>query len=175
MIEKIYIIKNYIYYRLKKYKSRKKLEKYQQRKIKKQLKFITKNSEFYSTYKGKELKDFPIMNKKVMMDNFNSLNTVNIDKNEALDFAIDCERKRNFSPKLNNITIGLSSGTSNTRGVFLVSDKEKSQWAGYIIAKILKGNILKKTKVAFFMRANSNLYESVKSKKIVFEFLSTKK
>lgn len=170
MFEKIYIIKNYIYYRFKKYKSRKQLEEYQQRKIKKQLKFITENSEFYSTYKGKELKEFPIMNKKIMMDNFNSLNTVNIDKGEALEFAINCERDRNFSPKLNNITIGLSSGTSSTRGVFLVSDKEKSQWAGYIIAKILKGNIFKKTKIAFFMRANSNLYESVKSKKIIFEF-----
>ena len=170
MIEKIYIIKNYIYYRLKKYKRRKKLEKYQQKKIKKQLKFITKNSKFYSTYKGKELKEFPIMNKKIMMDNFNSLNTVNIDKDEALEFAINCERERNFSPKLNNITIGLSSGTSNTRGVFLISDKEKSQWAGYIIAKILENNIFKRTKVAFFMRANSNLYEAVKSKKIVFEF-----
>lgn len=170
MIDKIRIVKNYIYYRMKKYKNREKLEKYQKKKINKQLKFVTQNSKFYSTYKGKELKDFPIVNKKIMMDNFNSLNTVNIDRDEALNFAIECEKTREFTPKLKNVTIGLSSGTSNTRGVFLVSDEEKSQWAGYIISKILEDNIFKSTKVAFFMRANSNLYESVKSKKIIFEF-----
>lgn len=170
MIDKIRIVKNYIYYRTKKYKNREQLEKYQKKKINKQLKFVTQNSKFYSTYKGKELKEFPIINKKIMMNNFNSLNTVNIDRDEALNFAIECEKTREFTPKLKNVTIGLSSGTSNTRGVFLVSDEEKSQWAGYIISKILEDNIFKSTKVAFFMRANSNLYESVKSRKIIFEF-----
>ena len=170
MIDKIRIVKNYIYYRMKKYKNREQLEKHQKKKINKQLKFVTQNSKFYSTYEGKELKNFPIVNKKIMMDNFNSLNTVNIDRDEALNFAIECEKTREFTPKLKNVTIGLSSGTSNTRGVFLVSDEEKSQWAGYIISKILEDNIFKSTKVAFFMRANSNLYESVKSKKIIFEF-----
>ena len=170
MIDKIRIVKNYIYYRMKKYKNREELEKYQKKKINKQLKFVTQNSKFYSTYKGKELKKFPIVNKKIMMENFNSLNTVNIDRDEALNFAIECEKTREFTPKLKNVTIGLSSGTSNTRGVFLVADEEKSQWAGYIISKILEDNIFKSTKVAFFMRANSNLYESVKSKKIIFEF-----
>ena len=170
MIDKIRIVKNYIYYRTKKYKNREQLEKYQKKKINKQLKFVTQNSKFYSTYKGKELKEFPIINKKIMMNNFNSLNTVNIDRDEAFNFAIECEKTREFTPKLKNVTIGLSSGTSNTRGVFLVSDEEKSQWAGYIISKILEDNIFKSTKVAFFMRANSNLYESVKSKKIIIEF-----
>ena len=170
MIDKIRIVKNYIYYRMKKYKNREQLEKYQKKKINKQLKFVTQKSKFYSTYKGKELEKFPIVNKKIMMENFNSLNTVNIDRDEALNLAIECEKTREFTPKLKNVTIGLSSGTSNTRGVFLVSDEEKSQWAGYIISKILEDNIFKSTKVAFFMRANSNLYESVKSKKIIFEF-----
>ena len=170
MIDKIRIVKNYIYYRMKKYKNREQLEKHQKKKINKQLKFVTQNSKFYSTYKGKELKKFPIVNKKIMMENFNSLNTVNIERDEALNFAIECEKTREFTPKLKNVTIGLSSGTSNTREVFLVSDEENSQWAGYIISKILEDNIFKSTKVAFFMRANSNLYESVKSKKIIFEF-----
>lgn len=170
MISKIEIIKNYLYYKNKKYKSRSSLENYQTKKIKRHLKFVTKNSEFYKKYESKELKEFPVINKQIMMQNFNALNTVNIDKNEALEFAIECEKTREFAPKLNNITIGLSSGTSNTRGIFLVSDKEKNKWAGYILAKYIPKGILKKHRIAFFMRADSNLYEAVKSKNIIFEF-----
>lgn len=129
MIDKLRIMKYFMYYRNKKYKSREEIEKFQKKKIKKQLKFVTENSEFYKDYKGKELEEFPIINKKIMMDNFNLMNTVGIEKQQALDFAIECEKSRKFTPKLNHITIGLSSGTSNTRGVFLVSDKEKSKWA----------------------------------------------
>ena len=126
MIDKIVIIKNYMYYKNKKFKNRNSLEQYQKKKLNKILKFATKKSKFYKSYKSKALKDFPIINKQIMMQNFNELNTVSIDKNEALEFAIKCEKSRQFTPKLKNITIGLSSGTSNTRGVFLISDREKA-------------------------------------------------
>ena len=170
MIDKIEIAKNYIYYKSKKFETKKKLEEFQEKKIKKQLKFVTESSEFYKDYKGKALKEFPIIDKQIMMNNFNLLNTVKIDKEKALKFAIECEKTREFTPKLNNITIGLSSGTSNTRGVFLISDREKNEWAGYILARCIPNGILKKHKIAFFMRANSNLYESISSKTIKFEF-----
>ena len=52
----------------------------------------------------------------------------------------------------------------------MVSDKEKDMWAGYILSKVLYGSILDKYEVAFFMRANSNLYESVSSSNIHFVF-----
>ena len=42
-------------------------------------------------------------------------------KKEAEDFAIMAEKTRIFSPKLKGITVGLSSGTSGKRGIFLVS------------------------------------------------------
>ena len=170
MIDKIQIIKNYIYYRNKKYKNKNELVEYQEKKIKKHLKFVTNKSEFYKDYKNKTLEEFPIINKQIMMQNFNKLNTVGIDKNEALNFAIECEKTRKFTPKLHNITIGLSSGTSNTRGIFLISDKEKNKWAGYILSKYIPKGIIKKHRIAFFMRADSNLYESINSKNIIFEF-----
>lgn len=169
-MSKLHILKHYLHYKNKKYKTRQELEQYQEKKIIEHLKFITHHSKYYADYKNKKLEDFPVINKKLMMDNFDQMNTVGINKNEALAFAIDSEKKREFQGKLKNITIGLSSGTSDTRGVFLVSDKEKNQWAGYILAKVLDQSILKKQKIAFFMRANSNLYEAVKSKTIKFSF-----
>ena len=170
MLDKIQIIRYYIYYKNKKYRTKTELLEYQRKKMKKQLKFVTSKSDFYKNYKNKDLKEFPIINKQIMMQNFNQLNTVNIDKNDALNFAIECEKTREFTPKLHNITIGLSSGTSNTRGIFLISDKEKNKWAGYILSKYIPKGIIKKHKIAFFMRANSNLYEAVNSKNIIFEF-----
>ncbi len=53
---------------------------------------------------------------------------------------------------------------------FLVEKTETEKWAGFVLAKFLPHGILGKYKIAFFMRANSNLYQSVGSKNIRFEF-----
>ncbi len=170
MSNKINILMTYLKYKNKHFKSRAELEQYQQKQIEKQLKFVTAHSKMYESYKGKPLSEYPLMDKKQMMANFDELNTVGTNRDEAMKLAIDSERSRDFSEKLNHITVGLSSGTSDTRGIFLVSDKEKDMWAGYILSKVLYGSILGKYEVAFFMRANSNLYESVKSSNIHFVF-----
>ncbi|MDR0299572.1 MAG: CoF synthetase [Streptococcaceae bacterium] len=130
----------------------------------KQASFLCKNSAFYSSG------EFPLMNKKLLMENFDSINTVGLTKETALSFAIDCERTREFNKKLHGVTVGLSSGTSGHRGVFLVSDAERALWAGTILAKTLPRGKLFGHKIAFFMRANSELYETVSSRFIQFEF-----
>lgn len=170
MSNKLNILMTYLKYKNKHFKSRSELENYQKKQIDKQLDFVTSHSKMYESYKGKPLSDYPLMDKKQMMDNFDELNTVGTNREEAMKLAIDSERSRDFSEKLNHITVGLSSGTSDTRGIFLVSDKEKDMWAGYILSKVLYGSILDKYEVAFFMRANSNLYESVSSSNIHFVF-----
>lgn len=170
MSNKLLVLKHYLKFKYRKFKSRKQLEKFQMSQINKHLEFVTENSLFYHDYAGKKLEDFPVIDKKIMMDNFNILNTVGIDRDEALEFAVNSERTRKFNPKLNNITVGLSSGTSHSRGIFLVENSEKNKWAGYVLAKFLPEGILSSYKVAFFMRANSNLYESVNSKNIQFHF-----
>lgn len=170
MNSKLEVLGYYLKFRNEKFSSRSDLEKYQLKKLKKHLNYVTSNSLYYRRYTDKRLVDFPVIDKKIMMDNFDIINTVGIDKDEAMEFAIDSERSRHFSPKLHNITVGLSSGTSHSRGIFLVEDKEKTKWAGFVLAKFLKRGILAKYNIAFFMRANSNLYESVGSKNIHFEF-----
>lgn len=170
MSNKLRILSCYLKHRYGKIKTREKLIQYQNKKIKERLAFVTAHSDFYKEYEGKSLTEFPVIDKKIMMDNFNRMNTVGIDKEEALEFAIGSERTREFSPKLHNITVGLSSGTSYSRGIFLVGNAEKDKWAGYVLAKFLPKGILAKCNIAFFMRANSNLYESLGSNNIKFEF-----
>lgn len=170
MSSKWNVLQYYIQYKNRKFRNTEQIKRYQEKKLKKHLQFVTTNADYYKGYQDKALEEFPIINKKIMMDHFNQMNTVGIDKEEALEFAIGSERTREFSEKLHNITVGLSSGTSDSRGIFLVSNEEKDQWAGYILAKVLTRGILSKYKIAFFMRANSNLYEAIGSKNIKFAF-----
>jgi putative adenylate-forming enzyme len=115
------------------------------------------------------LEKYPVMNKQLFMEHFDLINTQGIKKDQAFETAIQAELSRDFSPMIENITVGLSSGTSGNRGIFLVSQKERAQWVAYVLDRVIPFS-LKKRSVAFFLRANSNLYDSVKSKVLKFEF-----
>lgn len=166
MNEELMIIHNFIRTRwFSNFSSKKALRKHQQKLFNKQLAFIKQNSMFY-----KEKDNLPIIDKKIFMDKFNDINTVGIDKDQAMKFAIECEKTREFTKKLNGVTVGLSSGTSGHRGIFLVSDRERAMWAGTVLAKLLPKWHLFGVRVAFFMRANSELYETIQSSIIKFKF-----
>ncbi len=179
MIEKLKVVKNFISLRyFKKFKTRKKLEKYQKKMLLKQMKYIKKNSNYFKDIKADSIDDFkkiPIMDKKIMMENFNDLNCVNIDRDEALEIAINGEKNRNFDEKLNNISVGLSSGTSGARGLFIISDEERALWAGGVLAKFLPKKNIFGHKIAFFLRADNNLYETINSKVIQFKYFDIMK
>lgn len=154
------------------FQTKEKLVAYQQKKLKEHLRFLQKKSPYFQQHFAhtKSLEDFPFMNKETMMKEFNTLNTRSITKEHAFQLALEAENTRDFSPKINDVTIGLSSGTSGNRGLFLVSDKESNEWAGTILAKLLPNGLFQSEKIAFFLRANSNLYERVGSKHIQFVF-----
>jgi putative adenylate-forming enzyme len=99
---------------------------------------------------------------------FDEINTCNIKLKEALELAIQSEQIRDFKSEINGITVGLSTGTSGKRGIFLVSENERAKWVALVMQRVIKVNPFKRQKVAFFLRANSNLYSSVNS--ALFEF-----
>jgi putative adenylate-forming enzyme len=132
---------------------------------------ILKKSRFYSSLAARNapLNAYPRMDKAQFMENFNAINTIGIVLEEAFHVTEQAEKSRNFSPTINHITVGLSSGTSGNRGVFLASSKERAQWVAAILDRVI-GISFRKRSVAFFLRANSNLYDSVKSRVLRFEF-----
>ena len=164
MFKKLKIIKQYL--KTKDFYDKKELEIHQKKSLLKLFKNL--NSNFYPN--SLELKNYPIINKKIFMDNFNDINSLQITQEEAFEIALDAEKSRDFSSKLKNITVGLSSGTTGNRGIFLVSEDESALWAGYILKRMLPKPLLQKHKIAFFLRSNSNLYESVNSSLISFSF-----
>ena len=126
-------------------------------------------SPFYKAFQGKALIDFPILNKDQFMAHFDAINTVGISKKDAMALALKSEQSRDFAPMIKGITIGLSTGTSGNRGLFIASKKERALWVAAILDRVI-GFSWKHRKVAFFLRANSNLYTSVQSRWIQFEF-----
>ena len=156
-----------------KFRSREELLHWQNSKIQKFFKTVLPKSKFYSQYVGSdvpELNEFPIISKTEFMGNFNEINTVNIDLNEAIDLAIASEKSRDFTSEINGITIGLSTGTSGKRGIFLVSEDERAKWVALVMHRVIQPKLLKKQKIAFFLRANSNLYTSVESNLFDFKY-----
>jgi len=156
------------------WKSREDLEAWQNARVRAFLEKNRRRSPFYARlFEGLPLdnwREWPTIDKTAMMDAFDELNTVGITKDEALQAALQAERERDFTPELNGVTVGLSSGTSGNRGLFIVSAEERAAWAGAALAKALPGSLLRKHRIAFFLRADSNLYQTVQSRRIRFSF-----
>lgn len=111
----------------------------------------------------------PVVDKALMMANFDQFNTLGIGRAAALAVALQAEQSRDFSPTVGGVTVGLSSGTSGHRGLFLVSAAEQAMWAGTILARTLH-RWRPGYRVAFFLRSNSNLYEQVASRWLEFRY-----
>ena len=126
-------------------------------------------SPLYADRSQAPIDDFPIQGKTEFTRDFDQINTRGIRFEEALNVGEEAERSRDFTPTIDGLTVGLSSGTSGNKGVFLVSEEERAWWVAMVIQRIL-GFSLKRRNVAFFLRANSKLYTSVQSKLIRFAF-----
>jgi len=153
-----------------KWTSREKLLKYQEEQVEKHLKFLKENSPYFKTHQITE--DFT-MNKAFMMENFDELNTLGVKKDEAMEIALNSEKTRNFNQKHKDISVGLSSGTSGHRGMFITTPEEQGTWAGTILAKMLPKNDILGHKIAFFLRADNDLYKAINSFLISLEYFDT--
>jgi len=143
---------------------------YQSKKLQQHLRFLQKKSPYFSKINLNDFSSIPLMNKSIMMKNFDQMNTVGLQKEAALRLAIKAERDRDFSPQIDKITIGLSSGTSGNKGLFIASHEDKAKYVSLIYQKVLRPIKFRKTRVALFFRANSNLYESTRSLFLKFKY-----
>ncbi len=133
---------------------------------------------FYARYSGRPLESLPIVDKATVLRDFAAFNRHGIELAQALEVAEAAERGRDFAPMIGDITVGMSSGTSGRRGVFLVSTAERRRWAGAVMAQMLSRESLSQVlmpsapplRVALFLRANSNLYTTLSSRRVEFVY-----
>ena len=109
------------------------------------------------------------------MENFNLLNTRGLHLERAMATALQAEESRNFNtPLQQDLAVGLSSGTSGNRGIFVVSQRERAIWVAAVLHRVI-GFSWRRRRVAFFLRADNKLYQSVKSRLLQFQFFDTLK
>ena len=142
------------------------LRRWQDARVERLIEDVRVGSPFYRDLWGplpaSRWREYPTVDKHAMMANFDRFNTIGVALAEAMSIALDAERRRDFSAVVRQCTVGLSSGTSGHRGLFLVSADEQTRWAGTILARAIP-NLRPGHRVAFFLRANSRLYERTSS------------
>jgi putative adenylate-forming enzyme len=131
---------------------------------------VMPRSAFYAPYACEPFDRWPVIAKTTWMANFDTINTVGIGLEEASRLAENAEASRDFSATLRGCAVGLSTGTSGSRGVFLASGTERSRWAGVMLAKLIPRLECKPLRVALLLRANNALYETVGAGPIRFRF-----
>jgi len=152
----------------------KRLRRYQEKRARRIVRYANTHSPFYrqhwASHNLDNWRSLPTVDKRLMMDNFDTFNTVGIKRDDAMEVTLHAERSRDFTPALGGYTVGLSSGTSGHRGIFLAGAWEQATWAGCILSRTLHNLRPRKLRVAFFLRSNSNLYEKIGGIFIKFRF-----
>jgi putative adenylate-forming enzyme len=152
---------------------------WQRQKLRRYLTYGLAHIKFYEPLDRRDLSLLPVVEKTHMLVAFEQFNRPGFALDQVLAVAAQAEREREFKPTLpGGITVGLSSGTSGQRGVFLASERECAIWAGTILARVLSAHALRQflnpvapaLKVALLLRANSNLYTTVHSRRLQFHF-----
>lgn len=133
---------------------------------------------FYAGQPRDALASLPLVDKPTLLAQFDRFNRLGVTLADALAAAQRAERGEPAGlPE--GVTAGLSSGTSGARGVFLVSPSERAEWAGVVLARVLNAAHLRQLllpwraplRVAFFLRADSALYQSVNSRRLQLHWL----
>src|SRR5262245_52007899 len=101
------------------------LARYQERRAHRIVAFARRHAPYYrGRMEGMQTEAWaclPPIGKAEMMAHFDTFNTCGIRREAAMEVALRAEASRDFRPMLNGLTVGLSSGTSGHRGLFLVS------------------------------------------------------
>jgi putative adenylate-forming enzyme len=144
---------------------------HQQRRLAVLLAHVADRSPHYSPFAGRPLADWPLMDKQRWMDGFDAINTVGARLAPLLRAALADETARRFDATFGDCSVGLSTGTSGVRGLFLVSRAERNRWAGTMLAKLLRGGPWRRERVALLLRAGNSLYRRVGAGRLEFRYI----
>lgn len=176
MRERLSILRHYLEARsnFTRWRSRGDLERWQNDQVQTHLGRVLPGSGYYRDHfagrSAKQWSEFPLSRKAELMADFDRWNTLGIPLEKASAVAQEAERTRDFSPTIQGMTVGLSSGTTGSRGLFLVSPEERRRWAGMLLARALRGTLHRRHRAALFLRADSPLYQTVGSHRMAFSF-----
>jgi len=176
VFDSLKILIQYLLFRhFRNFTNRTALLSWQKKKIIQYRKSTLRSFPFFEQFTGEGLEGLPITNKQIMEEHFQGLNSLGLDYKTALQLAQDATSP-GTSALYQGVTIGMSSGTTGKRSLFIVSPRERRSWLAAVLSKIFGGNFLEKHKVALLLSANSQLYKTMDtSSALEFRFFDLKK
>jgi putative adenylate-forming enzyme len=109
---------------------------------------------FYAHLGAARLDELPIIDKTILLANFDRLNTKGLTRHQVRA-ALDRNEQH-----AGGLFVGQSTGTSGNRGLFVISEAERFKWLGVILAKTLPDFPFVRHRVAMVLPGHSHLYAS---------------
>jgi putative adenylate-forming enzyme len=114
---------------------------------------------------GRALDAYPIAEPKDLRADYGRWNSLGLSHTQLIEAATANENpseRVSPNPVLPRISVGFSTGTSGNRGVFVASARERSDYIGQSLARLLPWKTLMKgARIALILRASSELYSEV--------------
>jgi len=138
------------------------IRRHQQGRRARMVRYAIHHSPFFKRlYNGLDVSDFhslPTVDKALMMENLSEYNTLKLDKEELIRFALNIEEKRDFSSRYRGINIGMSSGTSGNKGIIITTPHEEKYLKAMYASRLVlpKGQ---KLNGAFILRVNTPAFK----------------
>ncbi|MEI7667738.1 MAG: F390 synthetase-related protein [Erysipelotrichaceae bacterium] len=117
---------------------------------------------------------FPLMDKRILMDEFDTINTVGLYKDDVSGYALKKEADKDFLGYYRDqYVIGLSSGTSGNKGLY-VTDKAMTQKLPFVfLARSGLPLRLLPYRILFCLRVFSQGFDDINSPLIKLHYAST--
>lgn len=149
------------------------LVRHQQERVSAILAHARRNSRFYSETldESSGLHDAPVIDKSIMMTHFDDINTAGLARDLLIDFKIRQERSGEIGLFEGRYSIGLSSGTTGSRGLTVLSKSERENYGCAIAARSGLPKGIGKVRLLFTLRTNNAAYmeaSGVIGPKIIF-------
>lgn len=159
----------------------KQIRNYQNQELRKLIEVCRTRSPFYrerllelSIDQREDLKQLKPMNKSVLMENFDTLNTVGIELNDAMEVALSKELSHSYLGYYQDrFVLGLSSGTSGNKGLFL-TDRELTEKLPFVF--LARGGIKLRHlpfRILFCLRVFSQGFADIRSPLINLTYCAT--
>ncbi|MCK5773022.1 MAG: hypothetical protein KAH57_04480 [Thermoplasmata archaeon] len=145
---------------------REELIEHQEERTSKVLDHVKKSSPYYRDLLGEDktiqLKDLPLMNKAVMMEDFNRINCCGLRSEDLFRFSMEREKRGTLELFRGKYSVGMSSGTSGNKGLTVLSKEEMAMYSCLLWARNGIPEHIRKKSVFFALRVNSPSFMEIK-------------
>jgi putative adenylate-forming enzyme len=141
------------------------LRQHQTQRVRQILSYARDHSPYYNrvlSYQD-DLTSVPKMNKAQMMAHFDEINTAGLSRDELIQFRIRQEREGKLDLYRNEFSVGLSSGTSGSRGLVVLSKVERQLYSCLLWARCGIPDRVRKYRVLFALRTNNPTFMQLRS------------